>query len=427
MSRLKLPARLIPSRTTTALLLATCVVACRPTGDDYPRDWPPLAGGWGCPDLSGQWRVDDLGLIKDVPLVLVMGETHVRWDAMAISFDANKRMTMRFVRGQALASEPDDVLPLALRPYAARRLGKVLSREEQATHHESSLDRDLYQCSGGKLMISHGTAGGEAPTIYLARDKQGGLVAERVERRSESIKINPEAEAIPLGRSTKYRWAHWAALTPAQFNAVSTTAHAAEQIFDAGPKNLGPAGSRDVDEVRSEAMAELEGGAKVVSLTAAGSGAVLATIQGANEWAIRSALDRVASTKYFGLDLRRYDPTHPGAFEADVLLTPPDSSTHAALSSAPTPADAASAAPGLEIGQAQAAVLANLPDAVAFKSLATSHRGFLLHAHAASRDDVALAIRMLTKSGRFTVYPETPDRVTLDTGGVFALELTPRR
>ena len=204
-------------------------------------------------------------------------------------------------------------------------------------------------------------------------------------------------------------------MMPAEFDALASRARSPWSVFDLGPVVQGPVGSQDVDRVRQEATAQLETGAKVVALRPAGAGTVIATIEAGDLQGIRRALDRMAEDRVFEFTLRRYDPTHAGAIQADVLFARRDA------------APAATQAPGMQIGEAQAAVLANMPDSVVYRSLAHSPRGFLLHAHADNREGIALMIRMLAKSGRFAVYPESPDRVGLGTDGTFALELTPRR
>lgn len=316
------------ARTSTIVLLAaaTALSSCSRRGEDYPRDWPPLAWSWGCPKLAGQWRLGgqpglDMGLLSDVPLVLVYG-THVAWDAIAISFDKNERMTIRLARSTLPNRDPDTALPSSLRPFATRLLGRHQSNEARATHYESHIDRDLYHCSGNKLTIQGWTTCDGAGSIYLSRDKAGGLVAGLVQRESASLVVNAGSPAVPLGHVMRYQYSHWPAITPAEFERVDSTAHVAEQLFDAGPLALGPAGPHDLEDARIEATAELEGGARLVALKAAGSGSVLATIEAPGERGIAMALGRVADARVFAADLRRYDPTGAEGVGADILLTP---------------------------------------------------------------------------------------------------------
>ena len=294
-----------------ALLGAWATLGCAPRDEAYPPEWPKLAWSWTCPDLAGQWRLGgrtglDMGVLGDARLLRVYGETPVAWDVIAISFDRNKRMTIRLSRSTVPGSDPDQALPRALHEYAARHLGKRVSREAQARHYENHLDRDLYQCSGNKLTIAQWGSAGETGSIFLAKDKKGNLVGGRIERSAR----------------TEHTWSHWPAITPAEVSAVEDAAAVQSQGFDAGPLDLGPPGARDVDDMRAEATAELEGGAKVIALRAAGGGAVLATIQGPDEWSIHSALDRVVTARVYKLELRRYDPSRDGAYQADVLLSP---------------------------------------------------------------------------------------------------------
>lgn len=312
-------------------LVPICVLAmvgCGSRNEDYPGDWPALVRTFSCPDLAGQWRLGgrpglDMGVLAEPRLLHVHGDTFVAWDVISISFDQNKRMTIRLSRSTSASSDPD-ALPRSLWHFAARpRDGTVRrSREGQARHYENSLDRDLYHCSGDKLTIEQWTTNGGAGSIFLSKDKKGNLVAGRVERVAESIQLTSESANLPVGHSVHHAWSHWPAITQAESDSVEKAAAAQTAGFDAGPLEIRSVGPHDLEDVRAEATAELEGGAKVIAMRAVGAGSVLATIEGPDEWSIHSALDRVETARLYKPELRRYDPSHDGAYQADVLLIP---------------------------------------------------------------------------------------------------------
>lgn len=405
-----------------ALLLATGVAGCS-RGDDYPHDWPALAHSWGCPKLTGQWRLGGqpglaLGILGDVASFRVMGETPVAWEAVAISPDAEGRLRIRLVRAAAQQADPLAAVPSELRRYVedtpASSSERVLTQDERVTHYEAGLGRDHSPCFGSKESIGPVVAGG-ADDMFLGVDREGNLVAERQQIHADSIRLNAESPAISLGHSTDHRWARWPPMTSAEFDAVESRARAAGAVFDLGPVHQGTIGRQDVDLLRQEATAELEAGAKVVAMHPAGAGTVLATIEAIDLPGIRRALDRMSDARVFEFALRRYDPTHSGAIQADVLFARRDSAIGKTQSQ------------GMQIGEAQAAVLATMPDSVVYKNLVPSPRGFLLRAHAENREGIARLIRTMAASGRFAVHPESPDRVALGVDGSFALEITPRK
>jgi len=420
------------------LSLAGCVRA----GADYPRDWPRLAWSWSCPEITGQWRLGgqrgvDMGVLAEVPRMFTNDRAPASWDVVSISFDSERTMSVRLGRNPAQAPDRPELLPALLRPYADR-LSYKRPRSPYAgvTSMKWGLVSNQYQCSGHKLWFRP-SASDDTRILYLSRDVAGNLVAELAD--------DPAAQQ-------PHRWSHWPAITPSEFATAETTEHSGAQAYDAGPAQFGQAGEHDVADVKDEVKFELESGAKLLDLVAAGRGTVLATIEAPDEKGIRTALDHAADARRFVVELWRFDPTRGGEVRADVLLTPKDPSPRMSMllgrpdapsaeggvvsgmgMSLPAPANGATTPLPMpvaslpSIGEAQAAVLGAMPDSILFDSLSPSPRGYRLHAHADNAGAVAHFLTRLAGDGKFAPYPATADHVALSTNGSFELELTPRK
>jgi len=150
------------------------------------------------------------------------------------------------------------------------------------------------------------------------------------------------------------------------------------------------------------------------------------------QWGDQSALHVVSSTQSHW---SHWEPI--GADEFARIAAAAQQDADAPAQRRPRAAETAPIAPpppaeparigGLSMGEAQADVLAVLPDSILFKGLSASPRGYRLQAHADNPAAIVQLMDRLSRNGHLVPFPATADQVTLAPDGSFEIELTPRR
>jgi len=148
------------------------------------------------------------------------------------------------------------------------------------------------------------------------------------------------------------------------------------------------------------------------------------------QWGDRSALHVLSSTQSHW---SHWEPISTAEFARIAEAAQQDADTPSQRRARtpdpapPLPAEPPARIGGLSVGEAQAEVLAVLPDSILFKSVTASPRGYRLQAHADNPGAVVQLMDRLARSGHLVPFPAVADQVKLEADGSFEIELTPRK